>query len=99
MEQQVQFPEMYQRDIRRAASILKEAGCTHVFLFGSLTSPGLQGESDIALAVRGCSKGKLFHLLGRLLLELEHPVDLVDLDRQRAFACYLEEEGDLLQVC
>jgi hypothetical protein len=37
-------------------------------------------------------------LLGRLLLELEHPVDLVDLDGQHAFACYLEEEGDLLQV-
>jgi hypothetical protein len=31
-------------------------------------------------------------------MELEHPVDLVDLDRQHAFARYLEEEGDLLQV-
>jgi hypothetical protein len=31
-------------------------------------------------------------------MELEHPVDLVDLDRKRALACYLEEEGNLLQV-
>lgn len=98
MEQQIQFPKTCQRDIRRAVSILKEAGCTHVFLFGSLTTAGVGGESDIALAARGCPKGKFFHLLGRLLMELEHPVDLVDLDGQHAFARYLEEEGDLLQV-
>ena len=41
MGQQVQFPETYQRNIRRAVSILKEAGCTHVFLFGSLTTAGV----------------------------------------------------------
>jgi predicted nucleotidyltransferase len=98
MEQQVQFPEAYQRDIRRAVSILKEAGCTCVFLFGPLTTARVGGKSDIDLAVRGCPKGKFFHLLGRLLMELEHPVDLVDLDRQHAFARYLEEQGELLQV-
>jgi predicted nucleotidyltransferase len=98
MEQQIQFPEAYQRDIRRAVSILKEGGCTHVFLLGSFTTAGLRGESDVDLAVRGCPKGTFFHLLGRLLMELEHPVDLVDLDRKRALACYLEEEGNLLQV-
>jgi predicted nucleotidyltransferase len=68
------------------------------YWFGSFTTAGLRGESDIALAVRGCPKGKFFHLLGRLLMELEHPVDLVDLDGQHAFARYLEEEGELLQV-
>jgi predicted nucleotidyltransferase len=98
VEQQVQFPEAYQRDIRRAISILKEGGCTHVFLLGSFTTARLRGESDIDLAIRGCPKGKFFHLLGRLLLELEHPVDLVDLDGQHAFARYLEEEGNLLRV-
>jgi predicted nucleotidyltransferase len=98
VEQQVQFPETHQKEVRRAISILKEAGCTHVFLFGSLTTAGLRGESDVDLEVQGCPKGKFFHLLGRLLMELEHPVDLVDLDRRRAFAYYLEEEGDLLQV-
>ena len=98
MEQQVQFPEAYQRDIRRAISILKEAGCTHVFLFGSLTAAEVGGKPDIDLAIRGCPKGEFFHLLGRLLLELEHPVDLVDMDGQHAFARYLEEEGELLRV-
>lgn len=98
MEQGAQFPESYQRDISRAISILKEAGCTHVFLFGSLTTGKTRGESDIDLAVRGCPKDQFFHLLGRLLLELDHSVDLVDLGSQQAFACYLEEEGELLQV-
>jgi len=98
MEQEVQLPEPYQRDIYRAVSILKEAGCTHVFLFGSLTTGKIRDESDIDLAVRGCPRDKFFHLLGRLLLELDHPVDLVDLDSQQALAHYLEKEGRLLQV-
>ena len=98
LEQQVQFSDTYQSDIHRAVSILKEAGCTRVFLFGALTAAGVGGKSDIVLAVRGCPKGKFFHLLGRLLMELERPVDLVDLDVRHAFARYLEEQGDLLQV-
>jgi predicted nucleotidyltransferase len=98
MERQVQVPERYQRDIRRALSILRGAGCTHVFLFGSLASAEIRAGSDIDLAVRGCPRGKFFHLLGRLLLELEHPVDLVDLDCQHAFARHLEDEGGLLQI-
>ena len=78
--------------------ILKEAGCTHVFLFGSLTAGKVRDGSDIDLAIRGCPKGRFFHLLGKLLLELDHSVDLVSLDRQDAFARYLEKEGELLRV-
>ena len=98
MKEKVQLPKTYQEDVHRAVEILKEAGCTHVFLFGSLTAGRIRDGSDIDLAVRGCPKGRFFHLLGKLLLELDHPVDLVSLDRQDAFACYLEEEGELLQI-
>jgi len=77
---QVQLSEAYHKDVHRAIEILKEAGCTHVFLFGSLTAEKMRDRSDIDLAIRGCPKGKFFHLLGRLLLELDHPVDLVNLD-------------------
>lgn len=93
-----QFPEIYQRDVRRAVKILKEAGCTQVFLFGSLAADKVQEGSDIDLAVRGCPKGQFFHLLGKLLLELHHSVDLVSLDKQDDFARYLEKEGELVQV-
>ena len=98
MKEKGLLPKPYQKDIHRAVEILKEAGCTHVFLFGSLTAGKVRDGSDIDLAIRGCPKGRFFHLLGRLLLELDHPVDLVNLDRQDAFARYLEEEGELLQI-
>jgi len=98
MNEKVQLPETYQKDVRRAVEILKEAGCTDIFLFGSLASGEIKDKSDIDLAIRGCPKGEFFHLLGRLLLELDYPVDLVNLDRQDAFARYLEEEGELHQV-
>jgi predicted nucleotidyltransferase len=98
MEEKAQLPEIYQRDVSRAVEILKEAGCSQVFLFGSLAAGRVHEGSDIDLAVRGCPKGKFFHLLGKLLLELYHSVDLVSLDRQDDFARYLEQEGELLQV-
>ncbi|MBL7065948.1 MAG: nucleotidyltransferase domain-containing protein [Anaerolineae bacterium] len=98
MQNNVQLPETYQKNIRRAAEILKGAGCTDVFLFGSLAAGNIRGESDIDLAIRGCPKGKFFHLLGRLLLDLDYPVDLVNLDSQDVFAHYLEKEGGLLQI-
>ena len=98
MEEKVQLSETYSSDIQRAVDILKEAGCTQVFLFGSLAAGKVQEGADIDLAVRGCPKGKFFHLLGKLLRELHHSVDLVSLDRQDDFACYLEQEGELRQV-
>ncbi len=98
MEEKVRLSEIYQRDIQRAVEILKEAGCTQVFLFGSLAAGQVRAGSDIDLAVRGCPEGKFFHLLGKLLRELHHSVDLVSLDGQDDFARYLEQEGELCQV-
>lgn len=98
MNENSQLPDMHRKNIRRAVEILKSAGCTDVYLFGSLAAGEVRGESDVDLAVRGCPKGKFFHLLGRLLLQLDHPVDLVNLDSGDAFARYLETEGELLQV-
>lgn len=93
-----QLAKSYRRNVSRAVKILKEAGCAAVFVFGSVASGRIEDDSDIDLAIRGCPKGGFFHLMGRLLLELDYPVDLVNLDRRDAFACYLEREGELLQV-
>jgi len=95
---QVQFAPIYESDLHRAVEILKGAGCTQIFLFGSLATGQVSDQSDIDLAVRGCPKGKFFHLLGRLVFELKHPVDLVNLDSRDAFARYLEEKKELLRV-
>jgi predicted nucleotidyltransferase len=91
-------PETYWRSLRRAIEILKTAGCTDVFLFGSVAGGHIRDDSDIDLAIRGCPRGEFFHVLGQLLLELDHPIDLVNLDSQDAFARYLEQEGDLVRV-
>ena len=98
MIENVHFSESYQTNVRRAVEILQEAGCTSVFLFGSLASGNAREKSDIDLAVRGCPKGKFFHLVGKLLLAVDYPVDLVNLDMQDGLAHYLEREGELLQI-
>ncbi|HZQ07473.1 MAG TPA: nucleotidyltransferase domain-containing protein [Anaerolineae bacterium] len=91
-------PELLERDVRRAVKILREAGCSEVFLFGSGATDTLRADSDLDLAVRGCPSGNFFQLLGRLLLELDCPVDLVNLDRADPFAEYLQKEGALVRV-
>lgn len=94
----IAIPERFRDDIGRAVEILKEEGCYEVFLFGSgVTGKGRDG-SDIDLAIRGCPPGKFYHLLGRLLWELSHPVDLVNLDSQDPFAQYLQKEGELVRI-
>jgi predicted nucleotidyltransferase len=92
------LPETYQRSLQRAVEILKTAGCTDIFLFGSVATGQIGEDSDIDLAIRGCPKGSFFHLLGQLLLQLDHPVDLVSLDSQDAFARYLEQNGELVRI-
>lgn len=94
----VQIAQPFEKDIQKAVKILKEAGCNEVFLFGSLASHSHRKTSDIDLAVRGCPQGQFFFLQGRLLLELDHPADLVNLDSQDAFSRFLEQEKELIQI-
>jgi predicted nucleotidyltransferase len=94
----IAIPEVFREDISRAVRILKEGGCSEIFLFGSGVTRKVRDESDIDLAIRGCPHGSFFQLLGRLLWELDHPVDLVNLDTQDAFVQYLRKEGVLVRV-
>jgi len=98
MISEIKVPPVYEKDVRRAVQILKDAGCTHIFLFGSITSGKVTPRSDIDLAVRGCPKGKYFRVMGKLMREIDHPVDLVNLDTQVSFAKHLETEGRLIQI-
>ena len=74
------IPEIFKMDLERAIQILKSEGCKEVFLFGSLAEGTQTANSDIDLAVQGCPPDKFFHLLGKLLIELVHPVDLSSLN-------------------
>jgi predicted nucleotidyltransferase len=93
-----ELPELYRSDVQRAVDILKAAGCSQVFLFGSTAVGGMHVGSDIDLAIRGCPSGSFYHLQGNLLLELDHPVDLVDLDSQDPFVQHLKLKGALVEI-
>lgn len=93
------LPASYSRDLDRAVEILRELGCTEVYLFGSLARGDIHPGSDIDLAVRGCPPKRFFRAIGRLLTGLEHPADLVDLDRgEDPFARHLLAEGGLVRL-
>ena len=94
----IEVPQGYHRDLRRAVEILKRFGCTEIYLFGSLTDGQLHDDSDLDLAVRGCPPGQFFRAHGTLMMELDHPVDLVDLDQRTPFVQHLERNGELLRL-
>lgn len=93
-----QVPEKYRADIEKAVQILKQSGCEEIYLFGSLIKDKTREKSDIDLAVRGCKPEHYFQILGELMMELEHLVDLINLDRDDDFAKYLIKEGDMVSV-
>lgn len=90
--------QVYEENLMRAVNILKEGGCTEIYLFGSLAIGKAHQKSDMDLAVRGCPPGNFFFLLGKLLVSLDYVVDLVDLDKNLAFAHFLEQEKELQRI-
>lgn len=92
------LPSSYKKDVEKAVKILKKEGCKDIYLFGSLAEGDVKEESDIDLAIKGCPSGKYFNLIGKLMLELDHSVDLVNLDKDDDFASFLTTEGELLYV-
>ena len=81
-----------------ATNILKDAGCTSVYLFGSQARGTASESSDIDLGVRGLPPSSFFRTHLRLENELGMKVDLVDFDYQRGFFELLQSVGELKQI-
>ena len=92
------IPDEYRADVTRAVEICKEEGCRDVFVFGSVAAGSHRLDSDLDIGVRGCPPRQFYRLLGRLMDELTHPVDLVDLDLETRVAEFLEREDQLVHV-
>lgn len=92
------IPDEYRADIARAVEICRAEGCRDVFIFGSVATGRHRPQSDLDIGVRGCPPEYFYRLLGRLMDELTHPVDLVDLDIETQVAEFLEQEGQLVRV-
>jgi len=98
--EEMELPESVREDLSKAIVILKEAGCTEIYLFGSFAGASTEPteSSDIDIAVRGLPKERFFAVYGKLLTSLETDVDLVALDYDSAFGEYLSRSGTLQRV-
>ena len=91
-----EYPEPIRSDIESAVRILKDHGAHDVYLFGSVlqaTDPAAIGDIDIA--VSGLDPRKFFKAYASLMMALQYPFDLVDLDDDGAFVRTLREDGRL----
>lgn len=92
------LPKKYQNDVKKAITILSAEGCKEIYLFGSLVNGDITDSSDIDLAVTGIRKEDFFEIFGELMMELEHPVDLINLEWKSRFVTFLKEKGELVRV-
>jgi predicted nucleotidyltransferase len=92
------IPGDYINDINKAFNILNKEGCKDIYLFGSLVMGNTRKGSDLDIAVKHCPEGSYFKILGKLMMELEHPVDLIVLDENDDFVNFIEQNGDLVHV-
>ncbi|MCK4764742.1 MAG: nucleotidyltransferase domain-containing protein [Candidatus Aminicenantes bacterium] len=92
------IPESHRKDLRTAVEILKKEGCKEIYLFGSLVHGDFSDTSDIDLAVKGLEKRYYFKILGKLMMALDHSVDLINLEKRDRFSALLMKKGDLLRV-
>ena len=75
----INIPTSYQEDVSEALKILKNEGCSEIYIFGSLANATCTKHSDIDIAIKGCPKGKFFSILGKLISRLKHSIDIIGL--------------------
>jgi predicted nucleotidyltransferase len=90
-------PEL-KSSVEAAVAELKAAGAQEVYAFGSGLLETGAPPHDLDLAVSGLPAERFFPILGRLLCLLDHPVDLINLDRSTPFTRYLRDNGELVRV-
>jgi predicted nucleotidyltransferase len=93
-----QIPASHRHDVEKALEILREAGCREIYIFGSLVDGTVTSKSDIDLAVKGIPPEFYFKVLARLIMQLDHPVDLIDLEEDNRFSKMIRKEGNLRRV-
>ena len=86
------------RQIMKAAEVLKAAGAREVYLFGSASSGKLREGSDVDFAVSGLPPEVFFRAMGQAARQLTRPLDIVDLDEHTPFTEYLRKKGKLRRV-
>ncbi len=88
----------FKADLEFAITYLKSVGCTEIYIFGSLCTGRIHSQSDIDIAVKGLRPEIFFSVYGHLMMNLNHSVDLVDLDLQKQFGDSLIAAGNIKRV-
>ena len=83
-----------QNEINQAAAILRAAGCSECYVFGSIADGRVHENSDIDIAVRGLPPEKFYYVYG----QLSGNIDLVDLDDGSRFSQKLQQRGAMIRV-
>lgn len=89
---------MDKRKLLRATKILKDAGCTEIYLFGSQANGKAGKNSDVDLGVKGLPAQSFFGIHYDLETALKMRVDLVDFDYQKDFFSLLKRNGELQKI-
>ena len=84
--------------LNKISEILKDEGCTEVFLFGSHATGRANENSDIDIGVKGLEPSKFFSVYARLIDEIAEEIDFVDFDEQTAFYRLLSNIGELKKI-
>ena len=89
---------MTAQQLSTAANLLKNAGCTEIFLFGSQAMGHAHAGSDVDLGVKGLPPRLFYRMHWQLEEALDMPVDLVDFDFQKDFYELLQRLGELKKI-
>ena len=93
------LPVKFRNDIEKATIILKNYGCSEIYIFGSLANEKYNEKSDIDIAIRGLKEELFFRVFAELRKELESEIDLIDLDdKSNRFSQFILTKGELIQV-
>ena len=84
--------------LKLASDILKNAGCTEVYLFGSQATGRANENSDVDLGVKGLPPRLFYRMHWQLEEALDMKVDLVDFDFQKDFYELLNRIGELKKI-
>ncbi|TYB31252.1 MAG: nucleotidyltransferase domain-containing protein [Candidatus Mcinerneyibacterium aminivorans] len=91
------IPEEFKADILKAIDILKEAGAEKIYIFGSLINDDYNESSDIDIGFKG-DIDNYFKVLGKLIMKLEHDVDLMEFEEDREIVRYILKNKEYIEV-
>lgn len=81
--------------IEQGKNLLIREGATLVLLFGSAAESPDKAR-DLDLACEGIPPQRFYEVAGGLMLDLDTPVDLVDLSDDTKFTRYIRSKGRVL---